>query len=441
MVNFQGKFMYAIIVAIAAIIIVMVFVWINRSGQSKTKALETNINKPIEQKKAVETNDGKTGESKKTVSESTASQGDLYGSNDQSTADDEYKKSSVEDDIPSVAETYMNYFLIGAAIEPDQTTGLTGDLLKKHVNMLVAENVMKPESIQPTEGNFQWDQADKIVKFAKDNGMELRFHTLVWHNQTPNWFFMDEEGKPMADETDPKKREANKNLLLKRLETHVCTIVERYKNDIKSWDVVNEVIEPADPDGMRNSLWYQITGTEYIETAFLAARKAGGPDIKLYINDYGTDDPVKRDLLYKLVKELLDKGVPIDGVGHQTHINIYWPLVNRIIESMQKFHELGLDNIITELDMSIYAWNDRSDYGDDIPEHVIKNQAQRYKELFKALKENNDILSAVVFWGISDGHTWLNSFPVKRTDAPLLFDKYFHAKPAYWGVVDPSRIP
>jgi len=256
----------------------------------------------------------------------------------------------------------------------------------------------------------------------------------------PNWFFLDENGRPMVDETDPEKREANKQLLLQRLETHVRTVVERYKDDIKSWDVVNEVIEPGDPDGMRNSLWYQITGTDFIETAFRAAREAGGPDIRLYINDYGTDDPKKRDLLYNLVKEMLERGVPIDGVGHQTHISVPWPPVEQIIESMKKFAELGLDNIVTELDMSLYAWNDRRDYGDDIPEAVLQKQAERYRDLFTAFKENKDILSEVTFWGISDAHTWLSSFPIVRTEAPLLFDKNFHAKPAFWGVVDPSKL-
>lgn len=351
------------------------------------------------------------------------------------------KEPSVEEDIPSLAEAYKDYFPIGAAIEPAYTTGLIAELYKKHVNMLVAENAMKPDAIQPSEGNFRWTNADRLVQFARENGMELRFHTLVWHNQTPDWFFRDKDGKPMVEETDPQKREENKKLLLKRLEDHVRTVVSRYKDDIKSWDVVNEVIEPGDPNGMRNSPWYQITGTEFIEVAFRAAREAGGPDIKLYINDYGTDDPTKRDILYNLVKDLLEKGVPIDGVGHQTHIDIYNPPVERIIESMKKFAELGLDNIITELDMSIYSWNNRSDYGEDIPDYILTLQAKRYNELFDALKENKDIVSAVVFWGISDKYSWLNGFPVRRTNAPLLFDRNFHAKPAFWAVVDPSVLP
>ena len=343
-------------------------------------------------------------------------------------------------DIPSLKDVFKDYWPIGAAIEPNETTGLHADLLKKHVNWLVAENAMKPDAIQPTEGNFNWTNADKLVAFAKENGMELRFHTLVWHSQVGAWFFLDEDGSPMVDETDPKKREANKKLLLKRLDTHVRTIVSRYKDDIKSWDVVNEVIEPGDPDGMRASNWYKIAGVDFIETAFRAAREAGGPDIKLYINDYSTDDMRKRDLLYDLVKSMLDKGVPIDGVGHQTHISVAGPSVFSIIDSMKKFAELGLDNIVTELDMSLYAWNDRSDYGDNIPAYVLKSQADKYQELFEAFKENKDILSGVMFWGITDAHTWLDGFPITRKDAPLLFDRQLHAKPAFWAIVDPSKL-
>ncbi|NIK68107.1 endo-1,4-beta-xylanase [Paenibacillus sp. BK720] len=346
---------------------------------------------------------------------------------------------SVQLDIPSLAETFENDFAIGAALEPNQTNGLSAELLKKQVNMLVAENAMKPASIQPAEGQFNWDQADRIVAFAKANHMAIRFHTLVWHSQVPDWFFRDADGKPMADETDAKKREANKKLLLDRLDAHIRAIVGRYKDDIKYWDVVNEVIEPADPDGMRSSNWYNITGTDYIATAFRAAREAGGPGIKLYINDYGTDDPRKRDRLYDLVKEMLDKGVPIDGVGHQTHISIYSPSVMNIMDSMKKFKELGLDNQITELDMSVYNWNDRTDYGAAVPEHILQKQAQRYKELFEALKSNAGLVSAVVFWGIADDHTWLSTFPVARTEAPLLFDKQLHAKPAFWAIVGGSN--
>ena len=107
---------------------------------------------------------------------------------------------------------------------------------------------------------------------------------------------------------------------------------------------------------------------------------------------------------------------------------------------MKKFAELGLDNIVTELDMSLYAWNDRRDFGDQIPDHILAKQAERYRELFKAFRENSDIISEVMFWGIADNHTWLNSFPVdSRTEAPLLFDKNYHAKPAFWSVIEAAQ--
>ncbi len=358
---------------------------------------------------------------------------------DESEKDEQELEANSDLTIPSLSETFYDYFPIGAAIEPHQISNETSELLIKHVNMLVAENVMKPDAIQPTEGNFNWEPTDRIIEFAKEHNMEVRFHTLVWHSQVGDWFFKDEDGYPMIDEENAEKREQNKQLLLERLKTHVTTIVERYKDDISSWDVVNEVVEPQDEDGMRASEWYQITGTEYIETAFYAAREAGGPDIKLYLNDYGTDHPKKRNIIYDLVSELLEKGVPIDGIGHQTHIDIHGPTIASIMESINKFNELGLDNIITELDMSIYAWDDHQDFGNEIPLEILNKQAERYEALFHEFVENQDKISEVVFWGMADDHTWLHSFPVERTNAPLLFDFNHQPKPAFWSVVNIVR--
>ncbi|MEK3794368.1 endo-1,4-beta-xylanase [Paenibacillus sp. FSL R7-0204] len=345
-------------------------------------------------------------------------------------------EAPVQQEAAPLAAAYADYFPIGAAVEPDQTEGATAELLKRHVNWLVAENAMKPDAIAPAEGTFTWERADRIVAFAKANGMGLRFHTLVWHSQTPEWFFRDEAGRAMADETDAARREANKKLLLKRLDSYITAVVSRYKDNISSWDVVNEVIEPNDPDGMRASDWYKITGTGFIETAFRAARKAGGPELKLYINDYGTESPEKRDRLYELVKDMLAKGVPIDGVGHQTHINLEYPSVESIIQSMEKFHSLGLDNQITELDMSLYIYNDLSDVGPVVPEDILQRQAARYGEIFAALRDRKELVSGVMFWGIADDHTWLSTFPTERTEAPMLFDRQHQPKPAFQAVTD-----
>jgi len=362
---------------------------------------------------------------------------------------------------PQLDQRYKDSFTIGAAVEPYQLVNKKdSQMLKRHFNSIVAENVMKPSSIQPKEGQFNFEEADKIVQFAKENGMDIRFHTLIWHSQVPNWFFVNEKGEWMPNETDPEKREANKQLLLKRIETHVRTIVERYKDDVKSWDVVNEVIDEwgGQPNGLRNSNWYQIAGTDYIKVAFETARKYGGEDVKLYINDYNTEVTPKRTYLYNLVKDLLEQGVPIDGVGHQGHIQIGWPSEKEIEDSINMFAELGLDNQITELDVSMYGWPVRAypSY-DAIPEQKFMDQADRYDRLFKLYEKLGDKISNVTFWGISDNHTWLdgradvyydengNVVLDRETnivdrgagkDAPFVFDMEYKVKPAYWSIID-----
>ena len=171
---------------------------------------------------------------------------------------------AIQAELKPIKDKFAGAFAIGAAVTPDNISGTTGDLLLKHFNSVVAENAMKSMYIHPTESSYYWDEADKIVAFAKKNGMQLRFHTLLWHEQCAPWFFIDADGKDMTAETDPAKKAANKKLLLARLDAHVKTIVSRYKNDIASWDVVNEVIDAGESDGLRRSKWYQVAGEDYI---------------------------------------------------------------------------------------------------------------------------------------------------------------------------------
>lgn len=348
-------------------------------------------------------------------------------------------------DVPQLDKRYEKSFDIGAAVEPSQLTGKDGKMLKKHYNSIVAENVMKPINIQPKEGQFNFKEADKIVKFARENNMDLRFHTLIWHSQVPDWFFLDKNGKKMVDEKDPKKREQNKKLLLKRVETHVKTIVKRYKNDVDSWDVVNEAIDdnPQNDRGLRESPWYQITGTDFIKVAFETADRYAGKHAKLYINDYNTEVEPKRTHLYNLVKDLKKQGVPIDGVGHQAHIQIGWPSIQETRDSINLFASLGLDNQITELDVSLYGWPPRPAFKtyEEIPAEVFKAQAKRYNELFKLYEELDDKISSVTFWGITDNHTWLDDRAKEYNDgvgkdAPFVFDPNYKVKPAYWSIID-----
>ncbi|TWT25904.1 endo-1,4-beta-xylanase [Planomicrobium sp. CPCC 101110] len=348
-------------------------------------------------------------------------------------------------DVPELDNRYEKSFDIGAAVEPSQLEGKDGEMLKRHYNSIVAENVMKPINIQPEEGKFNFEEADKIVKFARDNNMDLRFHTLIWHSQVPEWFFLDKDGNKMVDETDPKQREKNKKLLLKRVETHVKTIVKRYKNDVESWDVVNEAIDdnPQNARGLRESPWYQITGTDFIKVAFETADRYAGKDAKLYINDYNTEVEPKRTHLFNLVKDLLEQGVPIDGVGHQAHIQIGWPSIQETRDSINMFASLGLDNQITELDVSLYGWPPKPAYKtyEEIPDEVFKAQADRYDELFKLYEELDDKISSVTFWGITDNHTWLDDRAKQYNDgvgkdAPFVFDPDYKVKPAYLAIID-----
>lgn len=341
----------------------------------------------------------------------------------------------IQKDIPKLSEMYANYFKVGAAVEPYQLSGKHRELLDYQYSALVAENAMKPAYLAPGPGDYQWANADQIINYANASGKYFRFHTLVWHSQAAEWMFQDEQGNDLTPSPE------NKRLVLQRLESYIRTVVGRYKDKVDAWDVVNEVIDESQPNGMRNSRWYQLTGLDYIRTAFRVTREVD-PDGKLYINDYNTDNPKKRDFLFDLVQQLRSEGVPIEGVGHQTHINIANPSIAQISESIRKFGEAGLDNQITELDVSVYTGS--SEAYQVVPEELLVKQGYRYKELFEELKrldQEGDYISAVMFWGVADDRSWLNNRPVTRQDAPLPFDKQLQAKPAYWGMVDPSKLP
>ena len=337
-----------------------------------------------------------------------------------------------QDNIPSVFGALSECFPIGAAIWTGDITGSHSDLLKKHFNSITAENDMKPDALQPTEGNFTFATADSLVAFAKSNNMFVRGHTLVWHNQNPPWLFKDANGNDM--QPTPQ----NKTLLLQRLENHIRGVVSHFQNDVYAWDVVNEVIDPSQSDGFRRSQWYLITGTDYIDTAFQIAHEVA-PNAKLFINDYDTTNPTKRAFLYNLVRDLKSRGIPIDGVGHQMHSNIGYPSVSSITDTINMFADLGVDNQITELDMSVYT--DSTSKYSVVPEDILIKQGYLYRDFFQAFRQLKGKISSVTFWVTADDHTWLSTFPITRLDMPLLFDQQLLAKDAYWGVVDPLQLP
>ncbi|MBR6389270.1 MAG: endo-1,4-beta-xylanase [Opitutales bacterium] len=323
--------------------------------------------------------------------------------------------------------------MIGAALNQnlfENKNPQKTQIVKRHFSAITPENCMKPAPLQPREGEFRFEVADKYVDFGLQNGMFIVGHTLIWHNQLPEWFWKGEDGK-----------NASPDLLKKRMKTHIQTVVGRYKGKVRGWDVVNEAIE--DDGSFRKSKFYEILGEEYIELAFKYANGAD-PDAELYYNDYNMAKKPKREAVCHLVKKLKSKGVKIDAVGMQAHISMNYPDIKDFEESISAFAAAGVKVMITELDMTALpsAWGVNADlaktheykkkydpYTDGLPPDVSQKWNKRMAEFFEMFKRNSDKISRVCFWGVFDDDSWLNYFPVRsRTDYPLPFDRNLQPK-------------
>lgn len=326
---------------------------------------------------------------------------------------------------------YRNYFNMGVAVSPKALTSDEAALIARHFNSLTAENAMKMEPIHPAEGNFYWKDADSIVAFAIRHNMKIRGHTLVWHNQVPQWLF-----------TGPDGRKVSRELLLQRLEDHIKTVVTRYRGKISAWDVVNEAVSDQPDEFLRKTPWLEICGEDYIAKAFQWAHEAD-PDALLFYNDYNEIDPVKRKKILQLVKGLRDRGVPVHGVGLQAHWALNEPSRLQLESTLRDFTDSGLVLHITELDISVYPKEHgrREKRPDEeqvgyTPE-LEDRQAEMYKMCFELFRKYNEAISSVTFWNVSDRHSWLDNFPVRnRKDFPLLFDSNLKPKKAYRAVVE-----
>jgi endo-1,4-beta-xylanase len=353
------------------------------------------------------------------------------------------KVLSEADSLKGLKDFYKDYFPIGVAVSPRTLEGEQGEMIKKHFNSLTAENVMKPALLQPEEGKFIWEPADKIVEFAQANGMKVRGHTLCWHNQTGEWMFKDSTGN-----------QASKELVLARLKEHITQVVTHFKGKVYAWDVLNEAIDNKDPSiGYRQTQWYKICGDEFIAKAFQWAHEAD-PDAVLFYNEYNTENPVKREKVYEMLKKLLAEGVPVHGVGIQAHWNIGGPRhvgqlnqpgegdfdipgssEDAIRETIDKFSSLGLVVQITELDVSIYtSRSDTLNLG-FTPEREQK-QIDFYRKAFEVFRDEKKVVTGVTFWNLSDRSSWIDNRTPRRGKAyPLLFDVNMKPKKAYWAVV------
>jgi len=298
---------------------------------------------------------------------------------------------------------------------------------------------MKPQQIAPVEGEFNFERSDALVNWALENNIEVRGHTLLWHEATPDYFF-----------------EGTRAEIRARLENYITTVVNHFKDRVKIWDVVNEVVSDdvfsgsngIGPD-RRNSRWWEALGdAEYIEWAFLAAR-AADPDAVLFINDYSTENPIKQAWLLEILQRLQDKNIPIDGVGHQFHILLQTQAADVLgaIDAVDN-QFMGLINHVTELDISFYnnpgeCWergeNCEADLGPNPPADRLATQARLFRDIFNGFRLRPSVES-VTTWGVQDGDSWLNRNPVDRFNFPLLFDRSGDAKPGLLAITDDNYV-
>jgi len=338
-------------------------------------------------------------------------------------------------------EAFKSDFLIGAAVNKAQIyeeDADTAGLIKTQFNSISPENVLKWGVVHPKADTYDFEAADRYVAFGGKYHMFIVGHTLVWEHQTPAWVFQDEKGNPADRET-----------LLKRMQDHIHTVVGRYKGRINSWDVVNEALN--DDGSLRQSPWMKIIGEDYIAKAFQFAHEAD-PQAELYYNDYSLENEAKLKGALELLRKLQTQGVPITGVGLQGHYQLDFPSEEQVDAAITAFGKLGLKVMITEFDVDVlpralqYRGADvtlsaelqpkLNPYTQGLPDAVQQALAQRYAGLFGVFLKHRGVLARVTFWGVTDGGSWLNNWPVRgRTNYPLLFDRSGQPKPAFDAVI------
>lgn len=296
-------------------------------------------------------------------------------------------------------------------------------LVERHFNSITAENIMKMAYLQPAPGRFTFEHADGLVDYAREHGMLAHGHTLVWHRQAPRWM---------------NRYEGSRDDFIELLRTHVATVAAHFAGRLESWDVVNEAFDDGDPPDWRRTIWWENIGPEYVEIAFRAAR-AADPHAALYYNDYnisGAHGPAKLDRVLVMVDDFLARGVPIDGVGFQMHIDTDAPGPAAMREAFAKVVARNLKVRVSELDVSV---NQSRRYQELTPE-VAARQARRYAEVARAyvVAVPPGLRGGITLWGITDGDSWIPGFR-NRPDWPLLFDADFGAKPAFCGFADGLR--
>lgn len=353
-------------------------------------------------------------------------------------------------DRPALKDVFKDAFKVGVAVGAGVVSGkdaASRDLVLRHYNSVTIENAMKAQPLNPKPGFWNWGPADAFVEFGEANGMFIVGHTLVWHNQTPAWFFQNaESGKPNT----PAEQ-------IERMRQHIEAVAGRYKGRVHAWDVVNEVI---DNDGAyRPTTWVNAVGNgdEMVKAAFRFASQYA-PDTELYYNDFNAWRPTKRDGIVRMVKMLQAEGIRIDGVGMQGHWGLNFPRNEYIEQAIDAYAALGVKVMITELDVDVLPLTREGQvigqamadpqfqleefeayldpYRNGLPADVEARVNERWAELFRIFWSRRDKIDRVTLWGVHDGLSWKNGYPVPgRMNYPLLFDRNRQPKPAFDAVV------
>jgi endo-1,4-beta-xylanase len=343
--------------------------------------------------------------------------------------------ATIQTGIPSIYKTLSSYFPVGAAVDTTDLSGAHSQLLTMHFNSMTPGNDMKWSSVENTLGTYDYTNADNEVDLAVCHNMRVRGQNLVWATgeQTPSYAFGD--GTNSA---------ANQALVTSNIQEHIKSEVQHFGTNVYAWDVINEPLDPSQPDCLVHGPFYQVLGKSYIDVALETAKQYAPAGTKLFLNEYSTADPNRLACLVQVVQDLRSRGIPLDGIGHEMHNAINYPSTAAMVHAIDTVadHFPGIDQQITELDVSVYnAGDTTSNYSNNIPASVLAEQGWLYKQYFDAFRELKGTISAVTIWGMADDDTWLDSFPVARTDYPLPFNMQLQAKPAYWGIVDPSKLP
>lgn len=361
--------------------------------------------------------------------------------------------AAVADEPLVLRSAFDSYFRIGVAIGTRELSNPDDPALAlaaHQFNAATPENCLKWQFVHPAPDRYEFELADRFVDWAEAHDMFVVGHTLIWHSQTPRWVSRGQDGKPVD-------REA----ALGRMKDHIDTVVSRYKGRVKGWDVVNEGIGDdgrlrssdgaSDSGGRPFRPWYAVIGDDFVEKAFEYAH-AADPSAELYYNDYNEWHPAKIRAISDLVKRLQSKKIRIDGIGLQGHWGLDYPTLEEIDHMLTEYGKLDIKLMVTELDITVLpaaraqtgAGVDRrvsgserlNPYRNGLPDAVEKSLADRYAAIFRLFAKHADKLDRVTFWGIHDGQSWRNNFPVRgRTDYPLLFDRNLKPKPALAAVL------